>query len=183
MNQWESNVVLFVQENLRFDFLNPIMQGITMLGDEGIVVIALSILLAVFKKTRKVGFTAGLSLFIEFVIVNLTVKPLVSRSRPYMVNELIQYITTRPSDNSFPSGHTGGSFAFASVIFFMLPKKIGIPAIIVASLIGFSRLYLGVHYPTDILAGCIIGMFTGFIAKLIVEKICSIKSKKVKENK
>lgn len=170
-NMWESNIVLYVQEHLRVDFLNPIMQGITMLGNAGILSILVCIFLLLYKKTRKVGITASLSLLLEFIIVNLTVKKIVGRTRPYVVNEAIQYITQRPSDHSFPSGHTGCSFAVASVLLFMMPKKVGIPAIIVASLIAFSRLYVGVHYPTDILGGFFIGMLTGFIAKLIVEKV------------
>ena len=180
-NIWESNIVLFVQENLRFGFLNPIMQFITSLGDEGIVPIALCIIFIIIKKTRKVGVTAGLSLALEAILINLTIKKIVGRTRPYVVNEAIEYITTRPSDNSFPSGHTGCMFAVASVLFYMMPKKVGIPAMIIASLVGISRLYVGVHYPTDIIAGFIIGMFTGFIAKLIVEKISKVLAKKKEE--
>lgn len=176
-NMWESNIVLFVQENLRFDFLNPIMQGITSLGDDGFLPIAVCIFLLLFKKTRKVGITSSLSLLFEFIIVNLTVKKIVGRTRPYVVNEAISYITTRPSDNSFPSGHTGCVFAVASVLFYMMPKKVGIPAMIIATLVGISRLYVGVHYPTDIIAGFLIGMFTGFIAKLIVEKLSKKREK------
>ena len=178
-NMWESNIVLFVQENLRFDWLNPIMKFITSLGDEGILPIAVIILFLLFKKTRKVGITAGVSLALEAILINLTIKKLVGRTRPYVVNEAIEYITKRPSDNSFPSGHTGCVFAVASVLFFMMPKKIGIPAMVIASLVGISRLYVGVHYPTDIIGGFIIGMFTGFIAKLIVERI----SVKISEKK
>ena len=133
-------------------------------------------LFLLFKKTRKVGITAGVSLALEAILINLTIKKLVGRTRPYVVNEAIEYITKRPSDNSFPSGHTGCVFAVASVLFFMMPKKVGIPAMVIASLVGISRLYVGVHYPTDIIGGFIIGMFTGFIAKLIVEKI-SVKCK------
>ena len=106
-NMWESNIVLFVQENLRFEFMNPIWKFITSLGDEGIVPIALCILLIIFKKTRKVGITAGTSLALEAILINLTIKKIVGRTRPYVVNEAIEYITKRPSDNSFPSGHTG----------------------------------------------------------------------------
>ena len=177
-NMWESNIVLFVQENLRFEWLNPIMKFITSLGDEGILPIALVILFLIFKKTRKVGLTAGLSLGLEAILINLTIKKIVGRTRPYMVNEAIEYITKRPSDNSFPSGHTGCVFAVASVLFYMMPKKVGIPAMIIASLVGISRLYVGVHYPTDIIGGFIIGMFTGFIAKLIVEKAGNAMKKK-----
>ena len=177
-NMWESNIVLFVQENLRTDFMDPVWKFITSLGDEGIVPIALCILFLFFKKTRKVGITAGMSLALEAILINLTIKKLVGRTRPYVVNEAIEYITKRPSDNSFPSGHTGCMFAVASVLFYMMPKKVGIPAMIVASLVGISRLYVGVHYPTDIIGGFIIGMFTGFIAKLIVEKVCEFRAKK-----
>ena len=73
-NMWESNIVLFVQENLRFEFLDPIMKFITSLGDEGIVPIALCILLMIFKKTRKVGITAGTSLALEAILINLMIK-------------------------------------------------------------------------------------------------------------
>lgn len=181
-NMWESNIVLFVQENLRFDFLDPIMQFITSLGDKGILPIAVCILFLLFKKTRKVGVTAGLSLAFEAILINLTIKKIVGRTRPYVVNEAIEYITTRPSDNSFPSGHTGCVFAVASVLFYMMPKKVGIPAMIIASLVGISRLYVGVHYPTDIIGGFLIGMFTGFIAKLVVEKVCEKRAKKKEGN-
>ena len=180
-NVWESNIVLFVQENLRFDFLDPIMQGITLLGNGGILPIAVCIFLLMFKKTRKVGVTSSLSLIFEAILINLTIKKLVGRTRPYVVNEAIEYITNRPSDNSFPSGHTGCVFAVASVLFYMMPKKVGIPAMIVASLVGISRLYVGVHYPTDIIGGFLIGMFTGFLAKLIVEKVCEIRAKKAQK--
>ena len=94
-NMWESNIVLFVQENLRFEFLDPIMKFITSLGDEGIVPIALCILLIIFKKTRKVGITAGTSLALEAILINLMIKKLVGRTRPYVVNEAIEYITKR----------------------------------------------------------------------------------------
>ena len=113
------------------------------------------------KLARKVGITAGMSLALEAILINLTIKKLVGRTRPYVVNEAIEYITKRPSDNSFPSGHTGCMFAVASVLFYMMPKKVGIPAMIVASLVGISRLYVGVHYPTDILGGVAVGAAAG----------------------
>ena len=177
-NMWESNIVLFVQENLRFDWLNPIMKFITSLGDEGILPIAVIILFLLFKKTRKVGITAGVSLALEAILINLTIKKLVGRTRPYVVNEAIEYITKRPSDNSFPSGHTGCVFAVASVLFFMMPKKVGIPAMVIASLVGISRLYVGVHYPTDVLGGAVIGALCGILAVYVVEFIWKKASKK-----
>ena len=135
-NMWESNIVLFVQENLRFEFLDPIMKFITSLGDEGIVPIVLCILFMIFKKTRKVGITAGTSLALEAILVNVLIKKIVGRTRPYVVNEAIEYITKKPGDYSFPSGHTGCMFAVASVLFYMLPKKVGFIAKLIVEKIG-----------------------------------------------
>ena len=175
-NMWESNIVLFVQEKFRFDWLNPVMKFITSLGDKGVLPIAVIIFFLIFKKTRKVGITAGLSLVLEGILINFVIKKLVGRPRPYEVNEAIEYIIKRLSDYSYPSGHTGCMFAVASVIFLMMPKKASIPAMVIASLVGISRLYVGVHYPTDIIGGFLVGMFTGFVAKYVVERI-SLKNK------
>ena len=104
-------------------------------------------LLICFGKTRKTGVTAALSLLSGFLITNLLIKNAVARPRPFDTYTQIIPLITRPKDYSFPSGHTCASFAVALVCLRMLPGKWGILPVVLAGMIAFSRLYLGVHYP------------------------------------
>ena len=110
------------------------------------------------------------ALCIELVVCNGILKNLFARIRPCDVNTQIQLLIARPDDFSFPSGHTAASFAAAVILFLQLPKKYGIPALILAVLISFSRLYLGVHYPTDVLAGAVSGTLIALAVHWIFEK-------------
>ena len=112
-----------------------------------------------------------MALIINVAIVNLIIKPLVGRIRPYDVIDGLICMIGPQKDPSFPSGHTSSSFAAAFAVFLKGPKKIGIPALAVAALIGFSRLYVGVHYPTDVLAGIVIGLLCGFLAVFIMDRV------------
>ena len=103
------------------------------------------------------------ALFLSFIVVNLSLKPLVARVRPYEVNTAIQILTAPFRDFSFPSGHSSFSFAGATAIFFY-NKRLSIYAFILATAIAFSRLYLYVHYPSDVLAGILIGVLCGIIS-------------------
>lgn len=149
----EQNILLWIQENMRNDILTPFFKVVTSLGDEGAVWIFLSVLLLCFKKSRITGVTCAISLLTSFIFNNLILKNIIARTRPYEVIEGLKALIPPPHDFSFPSGHTAASFAVAAVIFLMMHKKYGIPALILATLIAFSRLYLGVHYPTDVLFG------------------------------
>ncbi len=128
------------------------------------------------KVLRYVG-VQGAALLLGLVCCNLILKPLCARIRPYDLMELkgtvINLIINKPHDFSFPSGHTAASFEAATVIF-LHNKKLGIPALILASLIAFSRLYLYVHYPTDVIFGLILGVALGFLGKFLVGKGCSL---------
>ncbi|MCM1159624.1 MAG: phosphatase PAP2 family protein [Roseburia sp.] len=157
LSELEIGILLWIQENLRFSFLNPIMQFITSLGDKGFFWILLCILLVAFKKTRRIGIMAAVALALNALIVNVILKTQIMRIRPFMLEEGLSLITRLPKDSSFPSGHTSASFATAVILFKGLPKYVGIPALTLAFLIGFSRLYVGAHFPTDVLAGAIIG--------------------------
>ncbi len=163
---WEEQFLLFLQEQVRRPWLNLVMGAITRLGDAGILAILTCLLLLCIPSLRRTGKLASLSLFMDFALVNVLLKNLVGRMRPYAygaVEGLIP-IARLPVDTSFPSGHTGASFAVASVLFLCFPKRVGVPAMALAALIGFSRLYVGVHYPTDVLAGMVVGIGTGWIA-------------------
>jgi len=156
---------------------NPILDkfwvAITHLGDGGILFILLAVFLMVFKSTRKVGFMCLLSILIGALLTNGLLKNLVQRSRPFTQTD-ISLLIKAPNDFSFPSGHTTASFAFAFVMMKTNFKRMGVPiaylSLFLASLIAFSRLYLYVHYPSDILAGLVIAFLASHVAYELVEK-------------
>ena len=157
----------FIQSHLRTDALDFIMPLITKLGDGGILWICLSVILILFRKTRKTGFAMAVSLLLEVLCCNVILKPFVARIRPCDVNTSVQLLVPRPRDYSFPSGHTGASFAAAFALFFG-KNRLWIPSLILAILIGFTRLYLYVHYPSDVIAGALIGIMLGWLGNTIV---------------
>ena len=175
---WDGQFLIWLQENVRTDVLTPIMKFITHLGDKGIFWILIAIVMLFFKKTRPLGMMAGIALVFSVLINNVLIKPNVGRIRPYEVVDGLKLLIERQHDPSFPSGHSGASFAAAVVFLVKGPKKIGIPAIIMAALIAFSRLYVGVHYPTDVICGIITGTCCAIISFMIwsiVEKKASPK--------
>lgn len=150
------------------DVLDAIMVFITHLGDAGILWIVLSIVLLCFKKTRKIGVASSIALVLSLIFTNGIVKNLVNRARPYTYDSSIKLLIGEQSDASFPSGHTSGSFASAVAIF-CYNKKWGALALIMASLIAFSRLYLFVHFPTDVLGGAVLGAIYAITGVLVVK--------------
>ena len=163
MTTMESGIMLWVQEYLRRDWLDPIWIAVTTLGNGGMIWILLSIGLLIPKKTRKTGMLALLALAFSYLINNLLLKNLIARTRPYEVIAGLHTLVGAQRDYSFPSGHTGSSFAAAVVLFCRLPKRLSSFFLLLAFLIGFSRLYVGVHYPSDIISGAIIGTLIALI--------------------
>lgn len=172
--QWDANVLLWIQENMRTEWMTVIMKAITRLGDGGCLWIVLAVMLLVIGKTRKVGFASAVALIITFVTVNLGIKNFVARTRPYEVIEGLTRLVGEQSDFSFPSGHSAHAFAVGVVILIMMPRKIGVPIFVISVLMAYSRLYVGVHYPTDVIAGALIGTIIAFVSVLIVNKISAL---------
>ena len=157
------------QHNLNSELFNRIMIFFTNLGDYGTVWIAIALILFLNKKYRKTGILAFVSLAICSVIVNIILKPLIQRPRPFTeIADIILLIKT-PKDYSFPSGHTAASFVMV-YIFFRHIKKYFIPVFITGILIAFSRMYLTVHFPSDIIAGIIIGIFSGYAGEKLAAR-------------
>ena len=163
IQQLDLSVLLFIQEHLRFAWMNDFWEFITHFGDGGIFWIVLTLALMIPKRTRKAGIVAACSLLLGFLITNVTLKPLVDRVRPYNYSDVIIPLGRIPVESSFPSGHTCASFACALIYVRMLPKKCGISLLVLAVLISLSRLYLCVHFPTDVLGGFLVALFSSML--------------------
>lgn len=161
--------ILHAIQGLRSEFLDQIMIFVTKLGDEGIFWIALGLVLAIIPKTRKCGLCVLGAMALTFVLGNLILKNLVARPRPFTVDDSVALIIPQPGEFSFPSGHTMNGFAAATTIF-MYYRKAGIATLLLAATIAFSRMYLFVHYPTDILGGIIVGVFDAWVIYILANK-------------
>lgn len=162
----EFSILDFIQNQFRTPFGDFVMPLISKLGNGGIIWLVLSGLLCIFPKYRKAGVTMLTALALDVLLCNVMLKPLVGRMRPFTVNTGMELLINAPKDFSFPSGHTAASFAAAFALLFV-KNKLWIPSMILASLIAFSRLYLYVHYPTDVLAGILLGLIVSVAANVI----------------
>ena len=133
--EWEYRFMMFLQNSIRGPLQNKVMWCITSLENAGFLSIAACLALLLQPKWRRVGEAATVSMILEFLVVNLLLKNWVARVRPYHLLEDLILLVQEPADYSFPSGHTGAAFAVASVMFLGMPHSIGVPALIVASLI------------------------------------------------
>lgn len=161
-------VLDFIQETMRCQFLDYVMAFFSYLGEAGGIWIISSIIMMCFRKTRATGVMVLCAVAIGFVIGEIGLKNMVERLRPFIQNPEVIPAIKPPSGYSFPSGHSCSSFAAATVLI-VRDKKFGIPAIIIASLIAFSRLYNYVHFPSDVLGGILLGVICA-VATLIIFK-------------
>lgn len=153
---------------------NPVFDGLAQILDlvngHGEIFILISALLLLYKPTRKAGLICATALIFDYLLVNMTIKPWVARIRPYDLNPLVTLIVEAPHDFSFPSGHTAAAFAFAAAAASM-GRKAHTLSLAFACLMGISRLYLYVHYPTDVLGGAFFGTLCGMAALFLWKKI------------
>ena len=163
----DTNMILFFGDKIQNTFLNPIMIFFTEIGNIGLIWIFISFILIIKKKYRKVGITTIMALIINSILGEGLIKNIIQRPRPFTMINNINLLIPAPTSYSFPSGHTSSSFACAIVIAYYL-KKLLIPSISLAILIAISRLYLQVHYLSDIIGGIILGIISAIISiKLI----------------
>ncbi len=197
--EFDGNLLIGIQDALNADWLTPIMKVITYFGEAGIFWIVLCLLLLIFKRTRRLGIICFFSLLLTFIICNLGLKPSIDRTRPWLLFEEVERMMPDPGDASFPSGHTANSIAPAWAAFIATlpvktpagksydyvpclgwkgvgadPKKMHIAAtvlVVLAALIGLSRLYLGMHFPTDVVCGFLLGMICATIIYTLIKLI------------
>jgi len=168
------NIIRFFIDNLKNPVLDVIMHIITLFGEKGAFWIVCSLICLAFPRTRKMGLTIGLALIFGVVIGNGILKNVVMRPRPYTLDQFADIFkaTGFPelSDWSFPSGHSLASFeAAVSIMFYH--KKWGIAALVLAFCVAISRIYLIVHFPTDVLCGAILGTVFAVTAYFVVKAL------------
>lgn len=182
INNFDIGILEFIYENLRTPFFDVLFKIVTHFGDAMVFIIG-ALILVCFKKTRKAGMMFSVALVLGLLVCNCGLKPLVARIRPYEfvgkvpgvdIDILISKI---PSDFSFPSGHTIAWFEAATVAM-LIDKKWGIPAVIMALTVSFSRLYIFVHYPTDVFCSVVLGIGFGILGYFIVKKYYDTVSEK-----
>lgn len=154
--------ILDLIQILHTPFLDRLMCFVTKLGNAGAIWILAAAILLLIPKTRKTGAVVVVALLIDAILCNGILKPFIARIRPCDINPEISLLIPKPDDFSFPSGHTAAAFTTAAALYFTREKNLWKPALVLAVLIAFSRLYLYVHYPTDVLGGIAVGVLAGY---------------------
>ena len=156
LNESELPILWWIREHLTHPFLDTVMPYISSLARTGEFWILLAVILLCFKKTCKAGVAMGIAMACGYLIGNMGLKNLFARTRPYDMIE-VDLLVAKLHDFSFPSGHTLVSVEAATALWYY-HRRWGIAALVLAALIAYSRLYLFVHYPTDVVAGVIMGV-------------------------
>ena len=165
---WEFDF-LYALQNIHNPVLDKIMIVLSTIGDAGLFWIGVAILLICMKKYRKCGLQVAVAMLLTFIVGNLILKNMIHRDRPCWIDPSITLLVKLPSDFSFPSGHSMNGFT-ASVSILLCDKKLGIPAVILAAAIAFSRLYNFVHFPTDVIAGIVIGIVSALCVNYLFQR-------------
>lgn len=168
---FELNILLKINDFLSCPFLDTLFKIITVSGNGGGIWIFVTLVMLCIKRTRKVGFALALGLIMCLVFNNFGLKNLFARLRPFQIDPAIELVIPTPSEFSFPSGHSVSSFCAATVMLLRCNKKIAVPALVWAVLIGFSRIYFRVHFVSDVIGGAVLGCALGLFAVWIVDRL------------
>ena len=177
LNKAELEILDGIQDIFGCSFMDAVVPVITFFGSAGWMWIAMGLVFVFIRKYRRTGITLLAGLVVHLLTCNIALKNIVCRDRPCWVNDSVELLVSNPTDYSFPSGHTMVSFVAATVLTMLHPKW-GFWAYPVAALLGFSRLYLYVHFPTDVLAGAILGVIVGIPVTVGMKKLFAYLEKK-----
>lgn len=172
-------VMLFIQNFVRNDFLNPIMVLLAYMGEAGAVWFAIGITMLFFKKTRIAGIDMMIALVLCFCLNDMVLKHIFQRPRPFLVIEGLNALVAHPSSFSFPSGHANAAFACAFALKNTFNGK-GKWFYLLAALIALSRPYVGVHFTTDIIIGAIVGTVGAWCVLKLRKKFLPLEEKLAK---
>ncbi len=170
ITNFDFSVLYWIQENLRTEWLDWICAFLSWAFQLGIPWIILGVVLFCFKKTRAAGAILVAAVVLTFFFNELAIKNAVNRERPCTIDQSVQLAIERPTSYSFPSGHTASCFAAVGTLLFTF-KKLGIPLMLFAVLMGLSRMYLFVHFPTDVIAGAALGLLMAWVTVLIFREL------------
>lgn len=170
IQQFDISILTYIQNNLTNEILNRFMVFISNLGNTGFIWIIISLVFLFNKNYYKQALTIIFALVLSLLICEIGVKNIFQRIRPFNLNTDIILLIPKPTGFSFPSNHTASSFAAATTIWF-INKRFGFISFVLAFMIGFSRLYLYVHYPTDVITGALAGVSIGLLSILIFKKL------------
>lgn len=166
----DGGFLLWVQAFVRQLWLDPIVSFYTKLGDAGLMWIVLCVALLIFPRTRRAGLCGAMALVLSLLCTNVILKNLFTRTRPWLVVEGLTALVHEHDPNSFPSGHTSASFAAAAALWPTLRKKWArVTVLVLAALMALSRLYVGVHFPSDVIVGVLVGLFCGWAASKLLK--------------
>lgn len=165
----DESILFFIQEHIKNPALNQLMILFTKLGNAGLLWIIIAFILLCLKPYKRCGIALLCAIPISILICDDFLKPIFGRVRPNIKFQEIPILISIRNSPSFPSGHTTMGFAAATTMFHY-HKKLGIIGYLLAAIIGFSRLYLFVHYPTDILGGILLGILTAYGIILCLER-------------
>lgn len=169
ISELDFSVLYFIQEHIRTPFLDAVASFLSAAFNGGLLWFVLCAWLLVFRKTRPAGVMVLMAMGITFLVGEFGMKNVFCRLRPCDIDAGISLAVKNPTSYSFPSGHTGSSFAAATALF-LWNKKWGVPALVLAFIIGISRMYLFVHFPTDVLVGAILGTVSAVVVGIIFRK-------------
>ena len=170
MDAFELKILNAIQHFFRCPIMDRIICFFNLFGEYGAFWIALALLLLCFKKTRRIGASVALALMIGFAFGNGLLKHLIARPRPFTLNPAVSLAVSKLTDSSFPSGHALACFESAAAVF-CFHKKWGAAALLLAAIVGFGRIYLYVHFPSDVLAGALLGIGVGVLSVFLVNRI------------
>lgn len=163
--------ILYAIQNLRTDFLDTVIVKLTdLVGSYGEIWLIAAAVMLTNPKSRRCAYTMLVSYLLVFVVGQFGLKNLIDRIRPCNIDQAVTMLVERPTSGSFPSTHTAWAFAAATSVF-LHHKKAGIAVLVLAALIAFGRLYLFVHFPSDVLGGIVLGVLSALIAKVIVNAV------------